>query len=147
MTYEELINEINEKITENGAGEITGAVLNEVLTAVVQAVTDNTARKLVTIAGIQNLTQQQLEDLNVGDIVVDVLPRNPVAYNVTLRGSDSPFFVYMCRVDEASIKAVKYREWAYFDTVTLYFSDFVLLSDYNATIEDLQRQINELKNQ
>ena len=147
MTYEELINEINEKITENGAGEITGAVLNEVLTAVVQAVTDNTARKLVTIAGIQNLTQQQLEDLNVGDIVVDVLPRNPVAYNVTLQGADAPYLVYMCRVDEASIKAVKYKEWAYFDTVTLYFSDFVLLSDYNATIEDLQRQIDELKNQ
>ena len=46
MKYEELINDINEKIKENGAGNITGIVLNEVLTSIVQAVTDNTPKRL-----------------------------------------------------------------------------------------------------
>lgn len=41
MTYEQLINEINEKINTNGAGEITGAVLNEVLKDIVATLKDD----------------------------------------------------------------------------------------------------------
>ena len=83
MTYEELINEINEKIKANGAGEITGAVLNEVLTSIVQAVTNNTPKKIVTFDGINNLTSEQVEQLNAGDVVADLLSKNGLAYTVS----------------------------------------------------------------
>ena len=42
--YEELKQEINENINENGAGEITGSKLNGVLTDIVDAVADDVQR-------------------------------------------------------------------------------------------------------
>ena len=113
MTYEELINEINEKITENGAGEITGAVLNEVLTAVVQAVTDNTAKKITVPTGIETLTAEQVGQLKNGDIVVDALPKSRMTFVVSVKGT--PFTV-MTSVGVDSILVVRYHNGEYYDT-------------------------------
>lgn len=114
MTYEELINEINEKITENGAGEITGAVLNEVLTAVVQAVTNNTPKKFVTFDGINNLTSEQVEQLNVGDVVADLLSKNEKAYTVNEKTVTQ---TVMSSVKDGSVTVVVYDNGEYYDTI------------------------------
>ena len=42
MTYNELIAEINAKIKTNGEGEITGSILNEVLTDIVDTLAERT---------------------------------------------------------------------------------------------------------
>ena len=55
MTYEELINEINTKITTNGANEITGAKLNEVLRDIVNTVAENA----IPVQVILSVTEKQ----------------------------------------------------------------------------------------
>lgn len=113
MTYEELINEINEKIKANGAGEITGAVLNEVLTSIVQAVTDNTPKKVVTFDGINNLTSVQVEQLNVGDVVVDLLSKNEKAYTVSEK---TVTHTNMSSVKDGFVTVVVYDNGEYYST-------------------------------
>ena len=114
MTYEELISEINEKIKANGAGEITGAVLNEVLTSIVQAVTDNTSKKVVTFEGINNLTSEQVKQLNVGDIVVDLLSKNEKAYTVSEK---TVTHTVMSSVKDGFVTVVVYDNGEYFATL------------------------------
>ena len=114
MTYEELINDINEKIKENGAGNITGIVLNEVLTSIVQAVTDNTPKKVVTFDGINNLTSEQVEQLNVGDVVVDLLSKNELAYTVSEKTVTK---MVLSSVKDGSVTVVVYDNGEYFSTI------------------------------
>lgn len=114
MTYEELINEINEKITENGANEITGAVLNDVLTSIVQAVTDNTPKRVVTFEGINNLTSEQVEQLNVGDVVADLLSKNEKAYTVSEK---TVTHTIMSSVKDGYVTVVVYDNGEYYDTI------------------------------
>lgn len=114
MTYEELINEINEKITENGANEITGAVLNDVLTSIVQTVTDNTPKKVVTFDGINNLTSEQVEQLNAGDVVADMLSKNVLAYTVSEKTVTK---TVLSSVKDGSVTVVVYDNGEYFATI------------------------------
>lgn len=114
MTYEELINDINEKIKENGAGNITGIVLNEVLASIVQAVTDNTPKKVVTFDGINNLTSEQVEQLNVGDVVADLLSKNEKAYTVSEKTVTQ---MVMSSVKDGSVTVVVYDNGEYFATI------------------------------
>lgn len=113
MTYEELINEINEKIKANGAGDITGAVLNEVLTSIVQAVTNNTPKKIVTFDGINNLTSEQVEQLNAGDVVADLLSKNEKAYTVSEKTLTR---TVLSLVKDGSVTVVVYDNGEYYST-------------------------------
>ena len=113
MTDEELSNEINEKIKANGAGEITGAVLNEVLTSIVQAVTNNTPKKVVTFDGINNLTSEQVEQLNVGDVVADLLSKNEKAYTVSEKTLTR---TVLSLVKDGSVTVVVYDNGEYYST-------------------------------
>ena len=114
MTYEELINDINEKIKENGAGNITGIVLNEVLTSIVQAVTDNTPKKVVTFDGINNLTSEQVDQLNAGDVVADMLSKNVLAYTVSEKTVTK---TVLSSVKDGSVTVVVYDNGEYYATI------------------------------
>lgn len=69
MTYEELIAEINAKINTNGVGEISGAVLNDVLKDIVDYASPKTVT--VTISGTENAATflWPFEDTPLNDLV------------------------------------------------------------------------------
>lgn len=73
MTYEELIAEINAKITTNGAGEITGAILNDVLKDIVATLKDNADTVHVFISGNNNNAtfMWPFEDTAVNDLSIE----------------------------------------------------------------------------
>lgn len=73
MTYEQLINEINEKINTNGAGKITGAVLNDVLRDIVATLKNDADTVHVFISNQDDAATfvWPFEDTAINDVVIE----------------------------------------------------------------------------
>lgn len=85
MDYEQLIEKINEYITANGANEITGAKLNEVLRDIVNTVKSNILPVQVVLSSDNKVCtfKWPYEDTNLEDLAFD--------------GYDGLFFVPECK--------------------------------------------------
>lgn len=112
--FQQIKQEIDDNVNTNGTGAITGAVLNTVLKDIVQAVEDNMPKKVVTFDGINNLTSEQLEQLNAGDVVTDLVSKNELAYTVSEKTVTR---TVLSLVRDGSVAVVVYHNGEYYATI------------------------------
>ena len=75
--------------------------------------TNNTPKKIVTFDGINNLTSEQVEQLNAGDVVADLLSKNEKAYTVSEKTLTR---TVLSLVKDGSVTVVVYDNGEYYST-------------------------------